>query len=159
MAMASAPVIRASCSVTFFFSSTGTVNVAIFISPCLRAAGPLAFCSHFQDFGNLFLVLTAITETMRAFLDGFGFLDGRLQPFQVAFLVLPVGLPLAVLVIEFGFVDHRNAVVDRANLLAHTAATAGLQIDVVGPLGGDVERSVGTIQPAQGALRAGLEVN
>jgi hypothetical protein len=29
MAMASAPVIRASCSCTFFFSSTGTVNVAI----------------------------------------------------------------------------------------------------------------------------------
>src|ERR1039458_4594354 len=153
--MASAPVIRASCSWIFFFSSTGIVSVAmsISLSSCLPA-GPLAFFSDFQGFGDLFLILTTITESIRPLLHRFGLLDGGFQPFQIGVFVFPVLRPLAVDTVEFGFVHHGDAILHRANIFANAATAARLEIGVVGAVRGDVERRIRAVEPAQRALGA-----
>src|SRR5579864_1044873 len=159
--MASAPVIRASCSKGFFFSSTGIVSVAISISLVFRLLpfGALAFLCDFQGLGDLFLILTAITETMRSLFDRYSFLNRGLQPLQVCVLVFFERRPLALVVVELGLIHHGDAIFDRANFLADAATAAGCEVSVVGPRDRDVERGIGTVQPAQRALGAGGKIH
>ena len=87
-------------------------------SPCLQACRrAISPCSDFQGFGDLFLILAAITEAMGPLLDRFGLLNGGLQPFQVGVRVFLERLPLAGVIVEFGLVHHGDAVLHRANVL------------------------------------------
>src|SRR3989338_3575176 len=81
------------------------------------------------------------------------------QPGLVPVLVLPPHLPLARVVVEDRLVDHRDAPLDRADGLAHAAAAAGLHVRVVGAVRHDVEAGVRALDPAEGALHAGVEVD
>src|SRR5579864_8063105 len=131
--MASAPVIRASCSKGFFFSSTGIVSVAISISLVFRLLpfGALAFLCDFQGLGDLFLILAAITETVRSLFNRHGFLNRGLEPLQVSVLVGLERRPLAVVAVELRLVHHGDAIFHRANFLADAATAAGFEVDVV----------------------------
>src|SRR5580658_4927457 len=106
--MASAPVIRASFSTIFFFSSTGNVSVAISISLVFRLLpfGALAVLCDFHGLGDRFLILAAITETVRPLLDRHSFLNRGLEPFQVCIFVGLKRCPLAVVIVELGLVHH-----------------------------------------------------
>src|SRR5262247_3288605 len=107
---------------------------------------------------ELLLVLAAEAEPVRA--------DGRLlvadllgHPGLVLLLVLAPHLPLARVVLEHRLVDHRDAVLDRADRLADTAAAARLHIGVVRAVGHHVEARVGALDPAERALHARVEVD
>src|SRR5439155_14152629 len=66
---------------------------------------------------------------------------------------------LAGVVLEGGLVDHRDAVLHRADGFADAAAAAGLHVGVVEPVGHDVEAAVRALEPAERALDARLEVD
>src|SRR5262247_4263448 len=107
---------------------------------------------------ELLLVLAAEAEPVRA--------DGRLlvadllgHPGLVLLLVLAPHLPLARVVLEHRLVDHRDALLDRANRLADAAAAARLHVGVVGAVGHDIEAGIGALDPAEGALHARVEVD
>src|SRR5262249_61174858 len=99
------------------------------------------------------LVLAAEAEPVRA--------AGRLlvadllgHPGLVLLLVLAPHLPLTRVVLEHRLVDHRDAVLDRADRLAHAAAAARLHVGVVRAVGHHVEARVGALDPAERALHA-----
>src|SRR5256886_16255138 len=106
--------------------------------------------------GKLLLVLAAETEPvgpLRAILDPLG---------EVRFVGGLVGaprLPLTGVVGELRFVHHGDAGRDRADGLAEAAAAASLEACVIEPFGGDVENAVRTLQPAERALDAFVEVD
>src|SRR5690348_15195881 len=105
---------------------------------------------------RLFLILAAIAETMRALAMA---LDLALQPNLVAFLVFSPVFPLAAVVTEFRFVDHRYAFLHRAHGFAHATAAAGFHVGVVQVLGRHVENRIRAAEPAQRALDAGVKVD
>src|SRR5216684_8321142 len=109
------------------------------------------------DFGGNFrLVLAADVEAVRAVR---AILDPVRQRAQVGGPVLAPRLPLAGVVLELRLVHHGDAVLLRADGLAHAAAAAGFQIRVVEAVGRDVEAGVRTLQPAQSTLDTLLEVD
>ena len=81
------------------------------------------------------------------------------HPCLVGRLVLLPGFILAAVVVEVGLADHGYAVGNRADCFAYAAAATGFHVGVVQPVGRNVETGVGTLQPAECALDAGLEVN
>src|SRR5213594_4500570 len=163
-ATASLPEIRSSLSCAA--AGAGLVATAISVAPLhglmLRvlardARGDLRPTDVQVGF-ELLLVLAAEAEAVRSHR---GLLVANLagQPALVRGLVLPPHLPLARVVFEDRLVDHRDAVLDGADGLADAAAAAGLHVRVVGAVRHDVEAGVRTLDPAQRALHAGVEVD
>src|SRR5207302_5693530 len=107
---------------------------------------------------ELLLVLAAEPEAVRAH-GGLLVADLLGHPAAVLVLVLPPHLPLARVVFEDRLVDHRDAVLDGTDGLAHAAAAAGLHVRVVGAVRHDVETGVRTLDPAERALHARVEVD
>src|ERR1700732_565293 len=135
MAIAPLPVINSILSVPSILSA-----VAIRVSPRLKL---IVGVGRFHGAGYLFFVLTAIAESVRTLVL---FLDLTLQPGLVTGLVFPPRFPLAVVIGEGDFVDHRHAVLDRANRLAHSAAAAGFHVGVIESFGSDVEAGIRALQ-------------
>src|SRR5881396_3725413 len=159
-ATASLPEIRSSLSAAA--AGAGRVATAISVVPLDRlvlrvlardARGDL-HPSRVQVGLELLLILAAEAEAVRA--HG-GLLVAK--PGRVSGLVFPPHLPLARVVFEDRFVDHRDAVLDRADRLADAAAAAGLHVRVVGAVRHDVKARVRTLDPAERALHAGVEVD
>src|SRR5919109_852193 len=109
--------------------------------------------------GNFLVVLASMMETMRPMFDGFRRGDLLLQPSFVDLSVLFPHLILTAVVSEGGLVHHGDALFHRAHGLAHAAAAAGLHVGIIQMLGGDIEAGIGTLQPAQGALDAFIEID
>src|SRR6266849_807450 len=107
---------------------------------------------------ELFLVLPAEPEAVRAH-GGLLVTDLRGHPDLVAALVLAPRFPLARVVVEHRLVDHRDAVLHRADRLAHAAAAAGLHVGVVRSVRHDVEAGIRALDPAERALHARVEVD
>src|SRR5882724_11508288 len=107
---------------------------------------------------ELFLVLPAEPEAVRAH-GGLFVADLRGHPDLVAALVLAPRFPLARVVVEHRLVDHRDAVLHRADRLAHAAAAAGLHVGVVCSVRHDVEAGIRALDPAERALHARVEVD
>src|SRR5437868_4577847 len=120
-AIASLPVISAVFSRPFF-SSTAGANVA------MTSLLLLSFLGDLQHLADLFLVLPLVAEAMRAFRPLF---DLLVQPGQVTGGVFAPHLPLAAVVLEFGFGDHGHALVDWAHRFADAAAATGFHVGVV----------------------------
>src|SRR5712664_3477021 len=107
---------------------------------------------------DLLLVLAAEPEAVGAH-GGLLVADLVRHPGLVPVLVVPPHLPLARVVVEHRFVDHRDALFHRADRLAHAAAAARLHVGVVSAIGHDVEAGVGALDPAERALHARVEVD
>src|SRR5437879_1231988 len=108
--------------------------------------------------GDLLLVLAAEAEAVGTH-GGLLVADLLRHPGRVLVLVLAPHLPLARVVVEHRLVDHRDALLDRADCLAHATAAARLHVGVVAAVGHDVEAGVGALDPAEGALHARVEVD
>src|SRR4029453_5361950 len=107
---------------------------------------------------ELLLVLAAEGEAVGA-PGGLLVADLLCHPGRVLVLVLAPHLPLARVVVEHRLVDHGDALLDRADRLAHAAAAARLHVGVVGAVGHDIEAGVGALDPAESALHARVEVD
>src|SRR5712692_8052344 len=107
---------------------------------------------------DLLLVLPAEAEAMR---PHHVLLGGDLVPHpgHVGRLVAPPHLPLAGIVLERVLPDHGDALLGRADGLADAAAAAGLHVGVVEPVRRHVEARVRTLEPAERALHALVEVD
>src|SRR5947207_4561094 len=163
-ATASLPEIRSALSAAA--AGAGRVATAISVVPLDRlvlrvlardARGDL-HPSRVQVGLELLLILAAEAEAVRAH-GGLLVADLVAKPGRVSGLVFPPHLPLARVVFEDRFVDHRDAVLDRADRLADAAAAAGLHVRVVGAVRHDVKAGVRTLDPAERALHAGVEVD
>src|SRR5437016_4519804 len=106
--------------------------------------------------GKFLLVLAAEAEAVRPFR---AILDPLGEVRFVGGLVGAPRLPLTGVVGELRLVHHGDAGRDRADGLADAAAAASLEVCVIEPLGGDVEDAVRTLQPAERALDALVEVD
>src|SRR5215469_2566962 len=116
----------------------------------------LSLLRDLQHLRNLFLVLSEIAETVRPFRTRF---DLVFEPDLVTVLIFLPGLPLAGVIVEFGFVHHGDAVLHRADSLTDAATAASLHIGVVQVFRSHVETRVRTMQPTESALDASIEVN
>ena len=96
---------------------------------------------------------------MRPFLDRRSLRNRGFQPVQIGIFIFSERLPLALVIVEFRFVHHGDALLHRANLFANATAAARLEIGVVVSIRRDVERRVRTVEPAQRAFRASGEVH
>src|SRR5678815_1693741 len=108
--------------------------------------------------GDLLLVLPPEAEAVRA--DGVRLvLDLGGHPGEVAGLVPAPHLPLAGIVVEGRLADHRDAVLHRAHRLADPAAAARVHVGVIQAVRCYVEAGVRTLDPAERAFDARVEVD
>src|SRR5216683_8100148 len=116
----------------------------------------LSLARDLQHFWDLLFILPTITEAVGPLgmrLDLFG------KPGLVALFVVPPRFPLAGVVAELGLIHHSDALFHRAYRFADAATATGLHVCVVQTLRSYVEAGVRTMQPAQSALDASVEVH
>src|SRR5713101_1297882 len=116
----------------------------------------LSLARDLQHFWDLLFILPTITEAVGPLgmrLDLFG------KPGLVALFVVPPRFPLAGVVAELGLIHHSDALFHWAYRFADTAAATGLHVCVIQTLRSYVEAGVRTVQPAQSALDASVEVH
>src|SRR3954470_24916926 len=134
-------------SAVVLFSGVGTIASAM-VKPSSNLPRELG--------GNFLFVMAAMLEPVGAFRP---VLDPRGEGGLVGGRVLAPRLPLARVVLEPGLVDHGHAALLGAHRLAYPAAAAGLQVGVVEAVRRHVEAAVRTLQPAERALDALLEID
>src|SRR5450755_593627 len=150
-AMASDPVSRSSSSPASLAAATavGVVSgrTAMTMGLLLTSGDSLGLVVHGGRLLGLLYQLGVQRNTV------------QLQELVIRLAVLLIQPIQVLVVVEVELVDHRDTVGHRAYFGADAAADAGLVDHLVGSFGRHLEALVWTLQPALGALDAGIEVD
>src|SRR5580692_3567773 len=116
----------------------------------------LFFLSNLEHFRNLLFILATIAEPVRPFRRMF---DLLFQPNFVTVFVLAPVFPLAIVPFELRLIHHGHAFFDGADGFAHATPATSLHVRVIQTFRSYIETRIRTLQPAQRALDAGIEIH